>query len=213
LVFFEVVMHCRTVALLFVALVVAGCAKTNRSGSMNDSGPGPDGGPRDGAADSGPLVTCDGGAPAGTWFLDCDGDGYAPINAAEMVACFKPVVAKATVGCQGTGDAPWTLVPPVSGARDCAPENADARPGQTQYFENAITGTDFDYNCDDNNDDRRYQSVGSCGSGCSTNAGWHPTLTPQAPPCGVLGNFMTLCADVGGGCQPNTYEARKQSCR
>lgn len=59
-----------------------------------------------------------------TWFLDCDGDGYAAEGAGMRMACPPPE----PMACGGG----WTLRAPVPGARDCDDVRPDVRPGATE---------------------------------------------------------------------------------
>ncbi len=96
---------------------------------------------------------CDGAIDevAPTWYVDCDGDGYAASADSSRTGCEAPPAS--TTGCPGGGG--WTSQRPIGRTTtDCADDDADAFPGQTTYFTSAQTSGATDderygnYNCD-----------------------------------------------------------------
>jgi cysteine-rich repeat protein len=168
---------------------------------------------------------CDGDpmpAESPLWYLDCDGDGYAPLGAPSMRRCDEP----APQGCGGG----WTTRIPVTGdpsTSDCNDADADANPAQTSYFTSQTTGGGFDYNCN-GMIDYRYATAtnvpesGSCSLFCTTfgscfcigSDGWTGS---SAPSCGGTGRYSDctqLCIRGGScSCTRIVTSSRRQECR
>lgn len=131
-------------------------------------------------------VNCDGMVTSTpTWYADCDRDGYAPSGAATVMACTAP--GSGPSGCSAGG---WTSRAPGTGTTDCQPNNSTARPGQTGYYTSAISGTNFDYNCDGSSSRQYPYNTGliiviPCqfdrGGDCYGTSYW---TTSSAPACG-----------------------------
>jgi len=114
------------------ACVVAGCG----DGIVGSDESCDDGNDVDGdGCESDCRFTCevDPAAPQ-TWYVDCDGDGYATDDALTEDACLSP----AATSCGGG----WTLIRPVSDTTDCDDDDADTRPGGTEICDG------MDQNCD-----------------------------------------------------------------
>ena len=84
---------------------------------------------------------------------------------------------------------------------DCYDSNANARPGQTNWFTTQRGDSSFDYNCV-NGQEKQYNSMGvndcccdgeSCGFSGTT--GWDSQVVGSPPACGVQTNYVD-----GGGC-------------
>lgn len=73
-----------------------------------------------------------------TWYLDCDGDGYAATEPDPRTQCLQPPAE----GCGGG----WTLRNPVVGAIDCDDTDPEVRPGAAELCDgidnNCVGGTD-----------------------------------------------------------------------
>lgn len=141
---------------------------------------------------------CDGNPmpPGGTqiWYLDCDGDSFAPMGAPNQMNCATPAVP----GTCPSGA--WVVQAPVSPATaDCNDGDPNARPNQTSYFTTAaMGGGGFNYDCNGVIDYQLSQTTGvstseSCTSttfprlGCSGRSGW----TGSAPACGASGSYSS----------------------
>ena len=154
----------------------------------------------------------DEGLVTSTYYVDCDGDGYAPAGASPVMGCAPP--DRAPDGCASGG---WTTRAPTTGATDCADHEARAFPGQTEWFETAIPGApaaaDFDYDCD-GVETKRWTVAGFVGcrvapAGCVQEEGWSPPIgSPGVPECGVSERYF-VCAS---GCV-NDFSTRVQPCR
>lgn len=162
--------------------------------------------------------TAPGGVPP-TWYVDCDGDGYAALDAPSKITCDKPEPAD----CGGT----WTTRAPDANdptTIDCNDAEVDAFPGQSGWFVDVAEGTTaWEYNCN-NMVDRLYAIAGvdpahslcstSIYSKCSGPAGW---TTDKPPKCGEIGQY-TRCSIVfgrtidGSACQRTVYDLQEQ-CR
>lgn len=119
-----------------------------------------------------------------TFYADCDGDTFTPTSPTTTLACSLPSARPA--GCAGGA---WRAS--VSAMADCADGNANAFPGQTRYFGVAISGTNFDYNCDGVST-RRWTTTGAtCPVSTTTGScdgidGWEGST---APACGAAANL------------------------
>lgn len=153
---------------------------------------------------------------ARTWFVDCDGDGFAPAGLGMVSACSAPAEVPTPCGAVGS----WTDAAPVDAAStDCLDADADARPGQDAYFDAPTSAGDFDYNCDGAESSAEMSgyscSVTSTGPGmftCTRPPGerWQPT-----PACGEMGTLVSGCTLTGGGsgCRPATSREALRRCR
>ena len=89
---------------------------------------------------------CDGDTDeeAPTWYLDCDGDGFAQQRIGAIQQCDEPAPVEDCLG--------WTTTPPgLTGTHDCNDARADVHPGQTAYFDvpyRGVSGASYDYDCD-----------------------------------------------------------------
>ena len=136
------------------------------------------------------IRTCNPAGGCDESAVDVDGDGFGP----------EDVVLASTGAACGS---------------DCNDNNEDVKPG-AGYQTTAIAGepaeTDFDYNCD-GNEEVRYQQIGNC-AGCNVTQGWQSA----APACGDSGNWFSWCeqlSDSNGrpaGCRSH-YITRTQACR
>ena len=150
----------------------------------------------------------DDGAP--TWYIDCDGDGYA----ADTAGAVGPSCEPPSTAPSGCASGVWTSVRPNgSASTDCNDANSNVFPGQTAYFTTPISGnpsaTAYDYDCSGGHS-RRYGCLPSgqtCGPRCS--GGY--TAQSETNPDGCF----YFCI-VGGGCSatpPDCGEsARYNSC-
>ncbi|MEM9071723.1 MAG: MopE-related protein, partial [Myxococcota bacterium] len=168
---------------------------------------------------------CDGTADETTvtWYVDCDGDGFAADTAGAVTDCVPPPV----VDCE------WTSTRPASATTtDCYDGNADVFPGQERYFSTAHTrlggSRSFDYNCD-GDEERRYDCVqpGQMCSrflGCRTGIlGFSPATahcfqssaatgrTGPTPECGASGR-VTTCISGLDSCTERS-SVGSQACR
>ncbi|HJL20014.1 MAG TPA: MopE-related protein [Sandaracinaceae bacterium LLY-WYZ-13_1] len=155
----------------------------------------------------------DDGAP--TWYVDCDGDGYASdTTGAGGPSCDPP--SSPPAGCGGGGS--WTSLRPIaSSSTDCNDADPDARPDQTAYFKSIAAGGGYDYNCNGMTDYQYSTNAGVDGSAscpevcfmgrcnCLGIVGW---TSSTAPDCGESGTY----SDCGRGCT-RTTSTRTQRCR
>ncbi len=151
------------------------------------------------------VVDEDSAVDAKTWFVDCDGDGFAADDRVSRTACERPT---ASTGC-ATSSATWTDLRPSGGSTtDCNDAVAEAYPGQTRWFSNPMTPggyqiSDWDYDCDGSIDYRWTATGGSCQDeivDCNGTAGWVPNALTA---CGATEDFQE-CARKGQGCAPGT---------
>lgn len=150
-----------------------------------------------------------------TYYVDCDGDGYAPVGASFVVACAEP-----DEGPEGCAEGGWTTRAPTTGATDCADREANAFPGQTEWFETAIAdapaAVDFDYDCDGEETKQfefmsadSYRACSDAGGGSCVIFGnsWR-NLFGGPPACGVVED-LNQCFD---GCM-SAWAPYRQRCR
>jgi hypothetical protein len=140
----------------------------------------------------------------GTWYVDCDGDGWAPALAHSVIGdCMDaPPPPPGPEHCSEP-TAAWTVREPGD-SPDCNDEVALVNPGQQSWAEVPIPGTldDFDYNCDGESARRWLFRADECGGvdcpavchNCS--GGW-----VEDPPssCGATASFVV--------CMPNPDNA------
>lgn len=143
----------------------------------------------------------------GTWYVDCDGDGYAATGATMVESCARP--APGLAGCATGGG--WTTRSPAR-LPDCNDTNASVSPGQTMPQSTPIPGapaeSDFDYNCD-GVETLTYPNVGSCGRGCTLTQGF----ATRVAPCGAtMSSFISSCRSILSTCIP-TQMTVTQTCR
>lgn len=155
--------------------------------------------PRDGAPP--PTDSC---TPR-SWFRDGDGDGFGA--GAPLSACDKPAGY-------------------VESSNDCAPEDARAFPGQTRFFETAITGPapsgqQFDFDCDRAATMSQPDGIPATKSNCEADPCVPGLWANGTPACGVTGSWDLLCAtasptlcdaaSMGPGQPPR--KQKRQACR
>jgi cysteine-rich repeat protein len=143
---------------------------------------------------------CDGLIDEGaqpSWYVDCDGDGYAPIGARAFTSCTVP--SGALTGCPGGGF--WTVQAPAERA-DCHDAHPMVHPGQRTYQSSPIHGepdaTDFDYDCNGVESELFGEIVAVCeqieGRSCRRSEGWFG----ERPPCGSSGLMLADCRPILG---------------
>lgn len=139
---------------------------------------------------------------APNWYVDCDGDGFAPDGAQQVQQCSEP--PPPTTVCAAGSASAWTGTAPSAsaGTVDCWDRDAAAHPYTAStdyqaYHESAIAGrptsVDFDYNCD-GTEEKRPASVNvstraTCSGTivkCSGAAGWAGSAPPA---CGASGTY------------------------
>ncbi|MEM9194292.1 MAG: putative metal-binding motif-containing protein [Myxococcota bacterium] len=159
-----------------------------------------------------------------TWYVDCDGDGYASDTNGAAMGCTRPAPVS---GCG------WTTTRPIDTSNtDCHDGNMNVFPGQTRFFSTGYTrttgGSSFDYDCD-GTAERQYgcQSGTNCnGPGCSsrvlgfkfglsycTMSTLAGTVVP-VPPCGVSAPLVRCFGSFGAtSCTPLDSLSSAQRCR
>jgi cysteine-rich repeat protein len=154
---------------------------------------------------------------APTWYVDCDGDGYAGSLVGAVAGCTMPPAA--TTGCPPRSVQAWTSLRPVDNtSTDCYDGNASVYPGQTAYFTTAALGrlpaVDFDYDCS-TIEETLYSTALPVFSTCRLlrtlcvgATGW----TGAVPACGASGTLSVCSFDRLGVCARRTA-AITQSCR
>jgi hypothetical protein len=133
----------------------------------------------------------DDAAGAQTFYRDQDGDGYGDPNDSMMLCAPVP---------------PYT----TTNSGDCYDQNANARPGQTQYFGSHRGDGSFDFNCD-SVAEQQYTAIYACTAFCDT---FNDGYMNSVPPCGVTATFGNGC-DSGfvGECDPDFFNGLTQTCR
>lgn len=148
-----------------------------------------------------------------TYYLDCDGDGFAADDIDSRTACEPPSDLTAKTACN-SAFSKWTSLAPTHGSLDCHPSWSDAFPGQTAYFSAPMSQqnaaySDFDYDCD-GSVVRKFNAFGKPTDPCPTQPwssafgctiinsdpaeGW---VTSPIPYCGQSGtyNYCTYTRD------------------
>jgi len=137
---------------------------------------------------------CDGFVDNGVkraFFRDADGDGYGN-PAARVDACTAPAGY-------------------VANSADCYDANANARPGQTGWFDTHRGDGSFDYDCD-GWQRPRYVAVEtrSCEfDACHWSQGWKDLIAE----CGTNGQWLTGCWGGAWICTDTDWATRRQDCR
>jgi hypothetical protein len=184
--------------LCWVLIAVGACegSPSDRDGSTSkERGTGRDRG-------QGDVGTC---ASPKRYYPDADKDSFGSAAAQPVEACAPPAGY-------------------VTSNTDCADEDPNARPGQTEYFEKPIqgkTGNPFDYNCDGTVELKViYPDVVLCENRgytvCETK--FNPAWWGKEPPkCGETRKIVTSCTYHGSPlnftCDANFSGEKTQSCR
>jgi hypothetical protein len=110
---------------------------------------------------------------APTWYVDCDGDGFAPAGAAGVQQCDEPTYVHPSCGTTGK----WTSKVPAAGTTDCWDLDANAHPmtateNITAWQSVPMSGNppatiDFDYNCDGTEEQRWTVTSVTSSSSCA----------------------------------------------
>lgn len=128
------------------------------------------------------------------WYPDADGDGFGDAKASPTMACVSPAHF-------------------IADHTDCADTDANAHPGQTQWFTTPIQGASgYDYDCD-GKEEVEWKGTGFCessGAGCVVGSSANVWFTNQ-PGCGVVGEWILTCNTVGKTCSSST-EQQTQAC-
>lgn len=171
---------------------------------------------------------------APTWYLDCDGDGFAAAGAVSTQQCEQP--SPPIDFCERGQASQWVALAPASGAIDCYDGSPEVRP-MTAAESNATWSSipidgqssqfDFDYNCD-TVEEQRY-TVGGLNPNYSGNCGLiiappidpllYHQITPgfcpgpagytgEPPACGKSGTWTYCKADCS-----RTTRSQVQQCR
>jgi len=153
-----------------------------------------------------------------TWYVDCDGDGFAANTTGSVSSCTMPSIAMS--GCpRGSGG--WTSTQPSATINtDCYDANALVKPTQLVYQMSAAAGrpaaSDFDYDCD-TSEEQLYANAqsstalpGRCsaliGGACLGATYWvvDGARLPVAPACGVSGSLSMCALSRLGSCARST---------
>lgn len=149
------------------------------------------------------------------WYLDCDGDGFAPLGAPDERDCAEP----APESCGGG----WTTRIPVTGdasTQDCNDADPDARPNQSAWFTSSATGGGFDYDCSGATEHRYGTATGVDPGGacfpicfrgvcsCVGGSGWTGSSVPS---CGFSAQFSSCSVGRLGDCA-RTNGSRRNEC-
>lgn len=156
--------------------------------------------------------------PTATWYVDCDGDGFASSDVGAIESCTRPA---APPTCIPEADGAWVALPPSDySSTDCYDHNADMRPGQTAFFTmgSGASVRPFDYDCNMDEEaqytDHHIAAGEACEflrSGttffCQGANGW----TGAEAPCGDSASY-SICAVSGFSCVRSST-TRTQGCR
>jgi len=133
-----------------------------------------------------------------TFYRDSDNDGYGTTQSQCL--------------CSATGDYD------VTNDDDCCDSDANARPGQSDYFTTQNSCGSWDYNCNNSTDYKWGSYNGGCsdwgvGNGCNVESGWQGSMAG----CGQTKNYVTggcgyCCFLWTCCCDPGT-SSRTQACR
>jgi hypothetical protein len=139
-------------------------------------------------------------------YADCDGDTWASSTAVSFFGCEAPSVED--TGCS-TAEQAWTSTVPEDIDVDWADADPRAHRGATAFETDPVVGafpeTDYDFDCD-LEEELEYDALGSCsGSPCVYVAGWETDV----PECGASESFIASC---DGSCDP-VLASRAQGCR
>ncbi len=152
---------------------------------------------------------------AKTWYVDCDGDGYAADVGGSRTACTKPA---APSGCSSSS-ANWTETRPGGTNTDCNDAVADAHPGQTNYFTRPMSATNFnakwDYDCDGVATQQYTGTDGYCHN-CDLGTRQPGWVDSFAPSCGQSADFQDCGYQMFQGrlqCDDSLQTGKKQPCR
>jgi cysteine-rich repeat protein len=128
-----------------------------------------------------------------TWYVDCDGDGYAGMGAMSREQCLRPEPAD----CGGG----WTTTEPNPGYVDCDDRQATKHPGAPEVCD----GRDDD--CDGTNDDGCTTTPCSDGSECESGycvdgVCCDSACTGQCEACDVMPGICTGVVGAPHGSRP-----------
>jgi len=151
-----------------------------------------------------------------SWFVDCDGDGFAAADAAVTEGCEVPAPS-GTCGDLADG---WTEVEPVdiphtldNLSTDCGDLDPNAFPGQLEYFTEAsatlLPFYRYDFNCNGQDDPETltFACYAAPTSGCVAEEGFI-----EVTYCGGSGDATDQCeGDVV--CTPGEVYTLTQGCR
>jgi hypothetical protein len=171
------------------ACVVAGVSASCLTPEGGDGGSNVEDGGSGGGGGSGGTGGEDASTCTTVFYRDSDGDNFGDA-AVTVTACSAP---------NGY----------VTNSDDCYDDNANAKPGQENYYPTDRGDGSFDYNCADG-ENPRWTATGSCGAfpTCSASVGWYG----GTPGCGDAGNWLTACPGLTAVCDTTT-EPRTQECR
>ncbi|MEZ4318615.1 MAG: MopE-related protein [Myxococcota bacterium] len=157
----------------------------------------------------------------GTYFVDCDADGFSATDVGSVASCTLP---SAPASCP---DGTWTLIEPVGPANDpgnasvdCADADPLANPDQTDTFATAAVGAPaslpFDYDC--NGEEEGLYGTFTCSVQPATVPGTffcsHLPGFVGPTDCGAVGDYASGCTLIDDTtCEAATMEPRTQECR
>ncbi len=139
---------------------------------------------------------------APTWYVDCDGDGYAKTGAVSIKQCDAP--SPPTAYCEAGQAGQWIALAPGPGTTDCWDKSPAVRPmtateSNSAWSSSAIAGQstqfDYDYNCD-TVEEKRY-TLGNVST--SARCGYI-ILEPVLEPLGdvIIGPVPKYCPGTSG---------------
>lgn len=139
---------------------------------------------------------------APTWYVDCDGDGFAPADAKSIKQCGEPAAA---VNLCGKGQAAkWVTLAPGVGTTDCWDLSSAVHPMTSTESASAwssvpiagrSTKVDFDYNCDVK-EELRYTTFASENDSCGFVIS--PAATPADEPTFESQGLIAFCPGAAG---------------